>query len=160
MGTFVIVHGAWGGGWEWSAVARQLRRRDHEVFTPTLTGLGERAHLASGVPVTLSTHVDDIVGVLKFEDLHDVVLCAASSGGIPATGACDRVPERIRLLVYIDALVARSGQCGLDLLPDWFGNEVRRGINEHGDAWRVPIPPDLATALIPDGSLPDPVHPP
>ncbi len=93
---FVIVHGAWGGGWEWSPVARLLRERGHEVFTPTLTGMGERAHLGWGGRVGLATHVEDIVAVLEFENLSDVVLCGASYGGMPVTGAADRAAGRIR----------------------------------------------------------------
>ena len=92
MTTFVIVHGAWGGGWEWSPVADILRRHGHRAFTPTLTGMGERAHLSHGEPVGLGTLVDDIVAVLEFERLRDVVLCGASYGGMPATGAADRGP--------------------------------------------------------------------
>src|SRR5215469_8689661 len=86
MATFVIIHGAWGGGWEWSPVARLLRRHGHRAFTPTLTGMGERAHLSPGEPVGLGTHIDDIVAVLEVERLRDVVLCGASYGGMSATG--------------------------------------------------------------------------
>jgi len=75
LSTFVIVHGAWGGGWEWTPVARLLRDRGHEVFTPTLTGLGDRAHLAQNEYVGLATHVADVVAVLEFENLREVVLC-------------------------------------------------------------------------------------
>ena len=100
----MIVHGGWGGGWEWAAVARVLRTRGHDVFTPTLTGMGERAHL--GRPgIGLATHVEDVVAVLELEDLHDVVLCGHSYGGMPVSGAADLAAERIRLVVYIDALV-------------------------------------------------------
>lgn len=105
MTTFVIVHGAWGGGWEWSPVADILRTYGHRAFTPTLTGLGERAHLSHGQPVGLGTHIDDIVAVLEFERLRDVVLCGASYGAIPATGAADRAADRVRMLIYIDGLV-------------------------------------------------------
>src|SRR5688500_12943553 len=77
MATFVIVHGACGGGWQWSPVAQILRTDGHLVFAPTLTGMGERAHLAFGEPVGLETHIADIVAVLEFERLYDVVLCAA-----------------------------------------------------------------------------------
>lgn len=84
MATFVIVHGGWGGGWEWTEVARALRRAGHEVFTPTLTGMGERAHLAGDQPVGLAIHIEDIVAVLRLEDLGDVVLCGHSYGGMPS----------------------------------------------------------------------------
>lgn len=108
--------------------------------------------------MALSVHVDDIVGVLEYEDLRDVVVCAASYGGVPATGVRDRVPERIRLLIYVDAVIPRSGQCGLDLLPEWFGDAVRAGVEQHGDAWRVPIPPALIADLFSVGSLSDEVR--
>ena len=153
MSAFVIVHGAWGGGWEWTPVARLLRASGHEVFTPTLTGMGERAHLAYTQPVSLAMHVVDIVAVLEFENLHDVVLCGASYGGMPVTAAADHAAERIRLVVYVDALVPRAGQAAVDLLPSQFGEMVRAGIETHGPQWRVPIPTELLDALIPVGSI-------
>jgi pimeloyl-ACP methyl ester carboxylesterase len=136
MSTFVIVHGGWGGAWEWTPVARRLRACGHETFTPTLTGMGERAHLAAP-DVGLETHIEDVVATVELEDLSDVVLCAHSYGGVPVTGAADRIPERIRLLVYIDALVPRDGQSALDLLPRWFRAQARTTVDERG---RVPMP--------------------
>ncbi|MEO8694523.1 MAG: alpha/beta fold hydrolase [Acidimicrobiales bacterium] len=158
MSAFVIVHGGWGGGWEWSPVARLLRAAGHDVFTPTLTGMGERAHLDHARHVGLSTHIDDIVAVLQFENLRDVVLCGASYGGMPVTGAADRAADRIRLVIYVDALVPRAGQSAVDLLPKSFGAMVGAGIAEHGPQWRVPMPPQLFDALIPPGSVPDRVR--
>ena len=151
MATFVIVHGAWGGAWEWTAVARALRGAGHEVFTPTLTGMGERAHLARQ-DVGMTTHVRDIVAMLQIEDLHDVVLCGHSYGGMPVTGAADQVPDRIRLLVYIDALIPRDGQSALDLLPEPFGDLVRSAAAGGGNSWRIAIPPEL---LPPQGLIPE-----
>ena len=145
----MIVHGGWGGGWEWTAVARALRERGHEVYTPTLTGLGERAHLG-GPEVGLATHVEDVVAVLELEDLHDVVLCAHSYGGMPVTGAADRVSARIRLVVYVDALVPSDGQSAFDLLPAEFVDLARAAADEHGDGWRVTIPAGL---LPPEGLI-------
>jgi pimeloyl-ACP methyl ester carboxylesterase len=124
MPTLVIVHGAWGGGWEWTPVARMLREHGHDVFTPTLTGTGERAHLARA-DVSLSTHVQDLVALLEMERLHEVVLCAHSSAAFAATAAADVTPARVALLVYVDGLVPQDGQCLLDALPDWFAEEVR-----------------------------------
>lgn len=147
MATFVIVHGAFGGGWEWTPVAQALRELGHDVFTPTLTGMGERRHL--GPEAGLTTHVEDIVAVLEFEDLHNVILCGSSYGGMAVTGVADRVPERIALVVYIDALVPRDGQSGLDILPAWFGDSVRAAANEHG--W-APIP---LAVLPPEGLIPE-----
>jgi pimeloyl-ACP methyl ester carboxylesterase len=136
MSTFVVVHGGFGGGWEWTPVARRLRARGHLVVTPTLTGMGERAHLA-GVDVTIDTHVQDIAAVIEMEDLTDVVLCGHSYGGVPVTGAADRVPERLRLLIYIDALVPRDGESALNLLPEWFRAEALATADAEG---RVPMP--------------------
>ena len=147
----MIVHGAWGGGWEWTAVARALRERGHDVFTPTLTGMGERAHLGRR-DLGLATHVDDVVAVLELEDLRDVLLCGHSYAGMPITGAADRVADRIALVVYIDALVPRDGQSALDLLPEAFGDLVRAAADRPGDGWRVPIP---AALLPPEDLVPE-----
>jgi pimeloyl-ACP methyl ester carboxylesterase len=155
VSAFVIVHGAWGGGWEWSPVARLLRERGHDVLIPTLTGMGERAHLGRQNQVGLSTHVEDVIGVLRFEKARDAVLCGASYGGMPVTGAADQAAELIRLVIYVDALVPRAGQCALDLLPESFGDMVRAGVGEYGPLWRVPMPADLFEALIPAGSVPE-----
>ena len=107
--TYVLVHGAWHGGWCYREVARLLRAAGHEVFTPTLTGLGERSHLR-GQPINLETHVQDIANVLLWEDLHNVVLAGHSYGGMVVTGVADRLAERISALVYLDAFVPeRSG---------------------------------------------------
>ncbi|HUZ73978.1 MAG TPA: alpha/beta hydrolase [Stellaceae bacterium] len=113
---FVLVHGAWHGGWCWRRVADRLTARNHRVFTPTLTGLGERSHLLSA-DVNLSTHVTDIVNVLRWEELSNVVLCGHSYGGMVVTGVADRAPERIATLVYLDAFVPESGQSMQDLRP-------------------------------------------
>lgn len=135
----MIVHGGWGGGWEWHAVAQALRGGGHEVFTPTLTGMGERAHLG-GPDVGLSTHVEDVVAVLELEDLDAAVLCTHSYGGMPVTGAADRAADRIARLVYVDALVPTDGQSAFDLLPEEFASLARQTADERGDGWRVPIP--------------------
>src|SRR5262245_23316915 len=134
MTTFVIVHGAWGGGWEWSPVADILRGHGHRAFTPTLTGMGERAHLSQGEPVGLGTHIDDIVAVLEFERLRDVVLCGASYGGMPATGAADRAADRIRLLMYIDGLVPVPGQQAVDMFTAAYSDSTRPGSAQNGTA--------------------------
>lgn len=107
--TFVIVHGAWGGGWQWKKVDELLSARGHKVYRPTLTGLGERVHLAHA-GINLSTHVDDVANVLIWEDLHDAVLIAHSYGGMVATGVMDRVPERIKRVVFVDALAPEDGE--------------------------------------------------
>ena len=104
MATYVLVHGAWHGGWCWRRVAPALRAQGHEVWTPTMTGLGEREHLHPE-SVNLSTHVTDIVKVLEFEDLRDVVLVGHSYGGFVVTGVAAEAADRIRHLVYLDAFV-------------------------------------------------------
>ncbi|MGA2392966.1 MAG: alpha/beta hydrolase family protein [Candidatus Lustribacter sp.] len=114
--TFVLVHGAWHGGWCYTRVAQLLRASGASVFTPTLTGLGERAHLAHPM-IDLSTHVTDIVNVVRYEDLHDVVLCGHSYGGLVITGVVERLPERVAALVFLDAFVPQDGESLQDLVP-------------------------------------------
>jgi pimeloyl-ACP methyl ester carboxylesterase len=149
MATFVIVHGGWGGGWEWTPVARRLRERGHDVFTPTLTGVGERAHLGSGTG--LADHIADVLAVLEFEELSDVILCGHSSGGVVVTGVADRAPERVRLLVYLDAIVPEDGQALLDLVPRDFADALLAAAEERGEG-KVPYPPELQP---PEGVIPE-----
>jgi len=112
--TFVLVHGAWHGGWCYIRVARLLRAKGYEVLTPTLTGLGERSHLASQL-VNASTHVQDILNVITFEGLEDVVLVGHSYGGQIITAVADAIPDKIRALVYLDAFVGEDGKSIFDL---------------------------------------------
>ena len=107
--TFVLVHGYWDGGWAWSQVAPLLCTAGHDVYTPTLTGSGERVHLRHP-DVTLDTHVQDIVNVLCYEDLHGVILVGWSYGGMVITGVAEQVPDRLAHLVYLDAFVPQDGQ--------------------------------------------------
>ncbi len=110
MTTFVLVHGAWHGGWCWREVADSLRGRGHLVYTPTLTGLAERRHLIDSVDGP-DTHVEDIVNLVLWEDLHEIVLVGHSYGGMVITGTASRITERIERLVYLDAFVPEeSGQ--------------------------------------------------
>lgn len=140
MATYVLVGGAWIGGWVWKPVAKELRAAGQIVYTPTLTGLGEREHLASP-EVGLDTHVQDIVNVLEYEDLTDVTLVGHSYSGYVVTGVADRVPDRISSIIYVAASVPRDGSA----LKDEFGEEgwqqVRALIDQHGDGWRVPVAP-------------------
>lgn len=106
--TYVIVHGAWGGGWDWKPVAQMLTADGHEVYRATLTGQGERSHLAS-TNVDLNTHIQDVVNLILWENLHEVVLVGHSYGGMVITGVADRIPDRIKRLVYIDALLPQNG---------------------------------------------------
>ena len=112
--TFVLVHGAWHGGWCWDRVADRLRARGHRVFAPSLTGLAERAHLA-GPGVTLSTHVDDIVSLIASEGLNDVVLCGHSYGGMVVSGVAEKTPPgAIGSIVFLDAFIPEDGRSLLD----------------------------------------------
>lgn len=115
--VFVLVHGAWHGGWCWQRVAKRLRAQGHTVYTPTLTGLGERKHLINP-DITLNTFVQDIANVLVYEDLTQVVLVGHSFGGLAITGVADIMPERLRKLVYLDAFILDSGVTTFDTLPD------------------------------------------
>lgn len=116
MATYVLVHGAGHGGWCYQRVARRLRGAGHEVHTPSLTGLGERAHLLTP-DVGLDTHIADIVSLLEHEDLHDVILAGHSYGGIVVTGAADRAPGRVAQLVYLDAAILQDGESLYGVTP-------------------------------------------
>jgi pimeloyl-ACP methyl ester carboxylesterase len=151
MATYVIVHGAWSGAHAWRWIRPLLRDAGHEVFTPSLTGLGERAHLASP-EVDLDTHIRDVIGVLEFEDLRDVILVGHSYGGPVINGAADRVPERVAQLVYLDAEVPRDGEAEMDLLPPDERSAYEESAKLHGEGWRIPppVPDPLPADLDPD----------
>ena len=112
--TYVVVHGATAGGWEWKSTGNFLEADGHTVYRVTLTGLGERMHLNSP-EIDLETHIQDVVNVILFEDLRDVVLTGHSYGGMVITGVMDRVPERIRHVVFLDAAVPDDGMSLWDL---------------------------------------------
>ena len=151
MATFVIVHGGWGGSWEWRRVANELIRLGHAVYTPTLTGLGERSHLLSP-SITLDTHTADVTGLLEWECLHDATLVGHSYGGMVTTMAATDAPERIRALVYIDAFIPMDGQREIDLIDGaWVNEYILRPARDAGDGWLVPFPfPDDVGELTPD----------
>ena len=142
--TFVVAHGAWSSGWAWKKMHPLMTARGHRLYTPSYTGLGERAHLARR-DINLDTHVTDVVNVLIYEDLRDVVLIAHSYGGMVGTGIADRARDRIRRLIYLDAFVPeRDGQSFFDLTGQ--GDGMRRLAV---DGWRVPPnppPPDTSPA--------------
>ena len=139
MATFVLVHGAWHGGWCYKRVARRLRAQGHDVYTPTLTGLGERSHLLHA-GVNLSLHVQDILNVLKWEELSDVVLCGHSYGGMVTTGVAAAVPDTIASLVYLDAFVPEAGQALWDLTRDEMKERALAGVGRHGGHAIPPVP--------------------
>jgi len=148
VATFVLVHPAWFGGWCWDKVAPQLRAHGHQVHTPTLTGLSERAHLASP-DVGLATHVDDVAAVVLFDDLRDVVLVGSSSTGTVITGVAARIPDRIASLVYLDAFVPADGQCTRDLLSLERRAALDSLVETEGDGWLLPrfAPPPWLTIV-------------
>jgi pimeloyl-ACP methyl ester carboxylesterase len=139
MATFVLVHGAWHGGWCWRFVRPLLRRAGHEVFAPSLTGLGERKHLARP-DIDLDTHIEDIVSLLEMEDLAEVVLVGHSYGGMVITGAADRARSRIKRLVYLDAFFPENGKCTLDYVVP----ERAARMREEGEKLGNVTPPPLS----------------
>ncbi|NYT66094.1 alpha/beta fold hydrolase [Alcaligenaceae bacterium] len=136
--VFVLVHGAWHGGWCWARVAQRLRALGHQVYTPTQTGVGERKHLLN-TDITLNTFVQDIANVLLYEDLQQVILVGHSFGGLAITGVADLMPERIQQLVYLDAFLLESGVTVLDTLPD----QIAANLKEAAKALPIPalMPP-------------------
>jgi pimeloyl-ACP methyl ester carboxylesterase len=138
MATFVLVHGTTGGGWVWKRIALRLRDAGHEVYTPTLTGLGERVHLLTP-EVGLDTHITDVVNVLLYEDLRDVILVGHSHAGMVITGVADRVPERIANLVYFDAVVPENGESSLGLVAPEVRKDMEQRVRTEGDGWLFPV---------------------
>jgi pimeloyl-ACP methyl ester carboxylesterase len=144
--TFVLVHGAWHGGWCWSKVATILRGRGHAVVTPTQTGLGERSHLLSK-SIDLDVFVTDIANVLKYEDLDDVILVGHSFGGNAISGAADRMRGRIRQLVYLDAVILDNGQSVFgELPPDVVASRTKAAQDTSGGL-SIPAPPPSAFGI-------------
>jgi pimeloyl-ACP methyl ester carboxylesterase len=130
--TFVLVHGAWHGGWCYSRVRRILADQGHQVFTPTLPGLGEHAHLYSPA-INASTHIADVVRLIELEQLTGVILAGHSYGGQVITGVADRVADRIAALVYIDAFVGEDGKSCFDMdLPEFVTGHIDRAQSSGG----------------------------
>jgi len=127
--TFVLVHGAWHGGWCWRRVADRLQAAGHAVFTPTLTGLGERSHLMRH-DITLDTHITDVVNVFKWENIENAVLCGHSYGGWPISGAIEQVLPQVASIVFLDAFVPRDGQTGLDVASATGREAIERALKE------------------------------
>jgi len=135
--AFVLVHGAWHGGWCWRRVAQRLRAAGCEVHTPTLTGLGDRAHLLSP-QVGLSTHIDDVVRLIDIEGADDVILVGHSYAGLVISGVADQRPKNVRLRVYLDAFLPRDGDSGIDLLPGHVAEHYRESVAGPGLGWLIP----------------------
>jgi pimeloyl-ACP methyl ester carboxylesterase len=140
--TFVLVHGAWHGGWCWRRVADRLRGGGHNVFTPTLTGLGERSHLVSA-GIDLKTHIADVVNVMKWEGLSDVVLCGHSYGGFVISGIAEAMAPAIRSIVFLDAFVPGHG----DTVRDLTGSAVQEAVGTATQRGDLVIPPRAAEAF-------------
>jgi pimeloyl-ACP methyl ester carboxylesterase len=148
--TFVLVHGTWHGGWVWRDVRRLLRADGHLVFTPTCTGCGEREHLSSP-EVGLDTHIQDVVNVIEYEELEDVVLVGHSFAGMTITGVADRLKDRIRHIVFFDALVPREGRMAAvprdpdtGELPEWFRERQKKFL----DGYRMVLWEDYPVEML------------
>ena len=143
--TFLVCHGAWSAGWAWKKMHPLMQAAGHRLVTPSYTGLGERAHLANP-SIDLDSHIEDVLNVIKYEDLRDIVLVGHSYGGMVATGVADSARDKVRQLIYVDAFVPGDGQSLLDL------NQVavlRMQELAKSGGWRVPpnpTPPDTSPA--------------
>jgi pimeloyl-ACP methyl ester carboxylesterase len=146
MATFVLVHGGWQGGWSWRRVVPHLRVSGHEVYTPTLTGLGERVHLLGCVD-GLDTHVNDVLGLIDYEDLEEVVLVGHSYGGLVITAVAEVVAHKLFHLVYLDAWVPKDGQGMFDLMPPERGEGYREAARVSGEGVGIPPLPIEAFAI-------------
>jgi pimeloyl-ACP methyl ester carboxylesterase len=148
MATYVLLHGGWAGGWVWKAVGNILQGAGHDVYRPTLTGLGERVHL--GNPnVSLDTHSQDIVNLFEYELLSDVILVGYSYSGLVITGVAERIPERLKELVYLDAFVPQDGQSLADLLPNEAMVVWQNAAQAGGNGWAIPFGPSDEQRLTP-----------
>ena len=136
--TYVLVHGAWHGGWCWRRVLSALRSGGADVHPVTLTGLGDRAHLLSR-DVGLETHIADVLGVIEAEELSDVVLVGHSYAGFVISAVADRIPDRIARLVYLDAIVPRDGDCAFDRLSPQSRERFEAVSRSEGDGWLLPV---------------------
>ena len=153
--TFVLVHGAWHGGWCWRRVAERLEQEGARVLAPTLTGLGERSHLLSA-NVSLETHIQDVVAVIEAEELRDVHLVGHSYAGMVVTGVCDRLKDRMASVTYLDAAVPADGQSmttqqpGLSPEAAAATEAALRSLAPDGVA--MAVPPDVSIFGVPAGS--------
>jgi len=148
MATILVAHGAWSAGWAWKKMHPLLAAHGHRLVTPTYTGLGERAHLAHRA-LDLEAHIEDLLAVIEFENLSDIVLVGHSYGGMVATGVADRLPQRIAQRVYLDAFVPRDGQALFDLISPQARSAMRKAVDEQGAGWRIPpnpVPEDTSEA--------------
>ena len=146
--VFALVHPAWHGAWFWKKIVPLLSSAGHFVVTPTLTGLGDRSHLARP-DISLDTHITDVVNILKSEDLHEVVLVGHSSSGVVVTGVADRAPDRLTHVVYLDAFVPGDGQSVFDLVTPDRRRMMEEMVTTEGEGWLLPrfAPPPWETIV-------------
>jgi pimeloyl-ACP methyl ester carboxylesterase len=144
--SYVLVHGAWHGGWCWKEVADALRGMGHRVSTPTQTGLGERRHLLSK-DITLQTFAADVINHIEAEELSDVILVGHSFGGTSITGAADKIADRIRHLVYLDSVILQNGSSVFSTLPPDVVAARRKAVAEVGQGIFIPPPPPTAFGI-------------
>ena len=152
--SIVFVHGAWGGGWQYTKVQPLLESVGHTVYRPTMTGLGERVHLG-GPDIGLSTHIEDIVNMLEFEELEDIVLVGHSYGGMVIAGVAERVPERIARLVYFDAILPDDGDSVASLFGDAIDSMATTG-GDGAEAWQL-VPRWVEEGELPPVDVPQPL---
>jgi len=146
---FVLVPGGYAGSWIWREIAKPLWRAGHEVYTPSLTGMGERVHLATP-EVNLSTHIQDVVLEITCSDLKEVILVGYSYSGMVVTGVAEQIPERIAQLVYLDAWVPEDGQSAGDLIGPEAGHMIMQAVQVYGEGWKlIPDIPDPRLTLQP-----------
>jgi pimeloyl-ACP methyl ester carboxylesterase len=137
MSNFVLVHGGFCGGWYWKKVKVLLENAGHTVFTPTLTGLGERNHL-NNPNIDLNTHILDITNLCVFQDIKDAILVGHSYGGLVITGVASAMPDRIKKLIYLDGLIPDVGDSLMSLVDDQTAFYFRSQVEEKGEGWFVP----------------------
>jgi pimeloyl-ACP methyl ester carboxylesterase len=146
VATYVLVHGAWHGGWCWDRLRARLTQQGAAIYTPTLTGLGDRADLLSP-SISLETHIADVLQVLEAQDLDDVVLVGHSYAGMVVTAVADRVPQRLARLVYLDAVVPQNGQCVFHCSSPAFRSRIDEQVRAWGEGWRIPVATPEALGL-------------
>lgn len=144
--SFVLVHGAWHGGWCWGGVADILRAKGHRVTTPTQTGLGERVHLLTD-DVDFDTFVLDIINHVECEDLENVVLVGHSFGASVIAAVCDRIPERFDRLIFLDGLLPESGRSAMDMVPADVAARRMQGSQQGGRGRVMPVPDVFAFGI-------------
>src|SRR5689334_22028389 len=150
--TFLLIHGAWHGGWCWRFVVDRLVARGHRVFAPTLTGLGERRHLVEAA-TSLDVCIEDIANLIEAEELTDVVVVGHSFGGLVASGVADRMPQPIRSLVFLDSLLVDNGQAGFDVLPQSVVEDRMKAVRASGQTLAMPVNGLVGTGIPEDHPL-------